>query len=167
MATCERPGRRTPNPRRPMRDFDVAWQRTQFEGGWAGIAWPAEFGGRGLSLIKQMIWTQEYAAAEAPYAGCCNVGLSHGGPTLIARGTATQQAEYLPKILNGDSLWCQGFSEPNAGSDLASLRTSGVIDGDMLVVNGQKSGRVTLSLRTLRNSWCAQILVRSTGASRG
>ena len=121
-----------------MRDFDVAWQRTQFDGGWAGISWPAEHGGRGLSLIEQMIWVQEYGAADAPYAGCCHVGLSHGGPTLIARGSVEQQALHLPKILRGDALWCQGFSEPNAGSDLASLRTAAVVDGDELVVNGQK-----------------------------
>ena len=132
------PREERPTHGQAMRDFDVAWQRTQFDGGWAGISWPAEYGGRGLSIIQQMIWTQEYAAAAAPYAGCCYVGLNHGGPTLIVRGTPEQQAEHLPQILSGDTLWCQGFSEPNAGSDLASLRTSAVIDGDTLVVNGSK-----------------------------
>ena len=121
-----------------MRDFDVAWQRTQFEGGWAGISWPVTYGGRGLSLVEQMIWVQEYAAADGPYAGCCYVGLNHGGPTLIERGSVSQRAEHLPKILRGEALWCQGFSEPDAGSDLASLRTSAVVDGDDLVVNGHK-----------------------------
>jgi alkylation response protein AidB-like acyl-CoA dehydrogenase len=121
-----------------MRAFDVAWQRIQYQGGWAGISWPKEHGGRGLSLIEQMIWAQEYALADGPYAGCCYVGINHGGPTLIVRGTSEQQAEHLPRILKGDALWCQGFSEPEAGSDLAYLRTSAVIDGDHLVVNGQK-----------------------------
>ena len=121
-----------------MRAFDVAWQRTQYDGGWAGISWPKEHGGRGLSLMEQMIWAQEYALADAPYAGCCYVGINHGGPTLIARGTEEQQASHLSRILSGNTLWCQGFSEPEAGSDLASLRTAAVIDGDHLVVNGSK-----------------------------
>jgi alkylation response protein AidB-like acyl-CoA dehydrogenase len=132
-------------PRRPrpsngpaMREFDLAWQREQYEAGWAGIAWPTEFGGRGLPLVQQLIWHEEYARAHAPQAGVCFVGLNHGGPTLMARGSQAQQAFHLPKILKGEVVWCQGFSEPNAGSDLASLRTSAVIDGDELVVNGSK-----------------------------
>jgi alkylation response protein AidB-like acyl-CoA dehydrogenase len=132
------PREERPTHGQAMRDFDVGWQRTQYDGGWAGISWPAEYGGRGLSIIQQMIWVQEYAAADAPYAGCCYVGLNHGGPTLIVRGTEEQQAQHLPAILKGESIWCQGFSEPNAGSDLASLRTRAEIDGDTLVVNGQK-----------------------------
>lgn len=121
-----------------MREFDLDWQRTQYEGGWAGVSWPSEYGGRGLTLVEQMIWAQEYALAEAPYAGCCYIGLNHGGPTLLAHGTEAQQAQHLPLILRGDAVWCQGFSEPDAGSDLAAIRTRGDIDGDTLVVNGQK-----------------------------
>ena len=121
-----------------MREYDLAWQRTQFEGGWAGVSWPQEYGGRGLSLIEQLIWYEEYALAKAPRVGVCFVGLNHGGPTLIVKGTEAQKNFHLPKILKGEVVWCQGFSEPGAGSDLASLRTSAVIDGDHLVVNGSK-----------------------------
>lgn len=118
--------------------FDRAWQRTQFEAGWAGIAWPKEYGGRGLSLLQQLIWLEEYARAGAPPVGCFYVAVNHGGPTLIALGSQEQKAFYLPKILSGETIWCQGFSEPGAGSDLANLRCKAEIDGDDLVVNGQK-----------------------------
>lgn len=120
------------------RTFDTAWQRRQFEGGWAGIAWPEEYGGRGLSLIQQLIWHEEYAHAGAPPPGCMFVGLNHGGPTLMARGSQSQNAFHIPRIIRGDAVWCQGFSEPSSGSDLASIRTRGVVDGDHLVVTGQK-----------------------------
>ncbi|MFZ4670179.1 MAG: acyl-CoA dehydrogenase family protein [Microthrixaceae bacterium] len=125
-----------------MREFDLAWQRTLFDGGWAGINWPAEFGGRGLSDIQQMIWYEEFATADPPFTlanSCTFVGNMHGGPTLIVNGTDEQKAEYLPGILRGEQVWCQGFSEPGAGSDLASLSTKAVIDGDDLVVTGQKT----------------------------
>jgi alkylation response protein AidB-like acyl-CoA dehydrogenase len=122
----------------PMREFDLAWQRAQYDGGWAGIAWPTEHGGRGLSLTQQLIWHEEYALAGGPDVGVNFVGLNHGGPTLIARGSEEQKAEHLPRILRGEAVWCQGFSEPGAGSDLASLSTRAVIDGDDLVVTGQK-----------------------------
>jgi len=133
-----------PSERRPVRPtdaraFDLAWQRTMYEAGWAGIAWPQEFGGLGLSLLHQMIWHEEYAKAQAPTVGVCFVGLNHGGPTLIARGSDEQKAEHLLPILRGDVVWCQGFSEPGAGSDLASLSTRGDIDGDDIIVNGQKT----------------------------
>jgi alkylation response protein AidB-like acyl-CoA dehydrogenase len=116
----------------------MAWQRAQFDGGWAGVAWPKEYGGRGLSLIQQMIWHEEYARADGPYIGCGFVGINHAGPTLITCATDEQKSFHLPKILRGESVWCQGFSEPSAGSDLAALKTRAVIDGDHLVVNGQK-----------------------------
>ena len=121
-----------------MRDFDRMWQRRQYDGGWAGISWPVEYGGRGLSTIQQLIWYQEYARAGAPGIGINFVGILHGGPTLILRGGDAQKARHLEPILKGDEVWCQGFSEPGAGSDLASLRTRAVVDGDHLVVNGQK-----------------------------
>lgn len=120
------------------RAFDTAWQRRQFEGGWAGIAWPKEYGGQGLTLIQQLIWHEEYAHAGAPPPGCMFVGLNHGGPTLMARGSDAQKAFHIPRIVRGDAVWCQGFSEPSSGSDLASIRTRGVVDGDHLVVTGQK-----------------------------
>ena len=130
-------------PRPPVsaeaRDFDLAWQRTQFDGGWAGINWPTEYGGRGLSLLEQMIWYEEMAWAEAPYIGVCFVGINHAGPTLIARANEELKSFHLPKILKGEKVWCQGFSEPGAGSDLAGLSLRGEIDGDHLVVNGQKT----------------------------
>jgi len=132
-----------PRERRPkggpeMRAFDLAWQRQQFEAGWAGIAWPIEFGGRGLPLTQQLIWYEEYAKLGMKAIDTRFVGLSHAGPTLIARASQEQQANHLPPILRGDVVWCQGFSEPEAGSDLASLRTRAELDGDELVITGQK-----------------------------
>jgi alkylation response protein AidB-like acyl-CoA dehydrogenase len=119
--------------------FDRDWQRKMFDHGWAGVAWPKAFGGLGLTGLQQVIWYEELARARAPhYINATYIGLMHAGPTLIARGTDEQKAFHLPKILSGDALWCQGFSEPNAGSDLAALKTRGVIDGDDIVVTGAK-----------------------------
>jgi alkylation response protein AidB-like acyl-CoA dehydrogenase len=125
-----------------MRAFDLAWQRTLYDGGWAGINWPTEYGGRGLTDIQQMIWYEEFAKADPPFTlnnSCTFVGNLHGGPTLIVNGDEEQKATYLPRILRGEDVWCQGFSEPGAGSDLAGLSTKAEIDGDHLVVNGQKT----------------------------
>ncbi|TGD71298.1 acyl-CoA dehydrogenase [Mangrovimicrobium sediminis] len=120
--------------------FDRDWQRRLYEHGWAGVNWPQEFGGLGLPEVQQVIWYEECARAGAPnYINTTYVALMHAGPTLIACGTEAQKAFHLPRILSGESLWCQGFSEPNAGSDLASLKTSAVVDGDHLVVNGSKT----------------------------
>lgn len=132
-----------PTAKRPpdglaLRDYDLAWQRTQYEGGWAGVSWPKEYGGRGLSVLEQLIWHEEYARAGAPPSASMFVALSHAGPTLIVQGSDEQKQRYLPKILKGEENWCQGFSEPGAGSDLASLKTRGVVDGDHLVVTGTK-----------------------------
>jgi alkylation response protein AidB-like acyl-CoA dehydrogenase len=131
---------RTPRPSelRARADHDLAWQRRMFEGGWAGIAWPREYGGRGATLMEQLIWYEEYARVGAPDISTLFVGLNHAGPTLIACGSDEQKAYHLPRILRGEVIWCQGFSEPNAGSDLASLQTRAMIDGDHLVVTGQK-----------------------------
>ena len=119
--------------------FDRAWQRKMYEHGWAGVAWPKDYGGLGLTGLQQVIWYEELARARAPhYINTTYIGLMHAGPTLIARGTEEQKLFHLPKILSGESLWCQGFSEPNAGSDLASLKTRGVVEGDEIVVNGTK-----------------------------
>lgn len=129
--------------RRPMDaaaaiDFDKAWQRQLFDAGWAGINWPVEYGGRGLSILRQVIWLEEYAKAHAPWIGANFVGINHGGPTLILNASNDQKAYHLPRILRGDAIWCQGFSEPGAGSDLAGIRTRGRIEGNELVVNGTK-----------------------------
>jgi alkylation response protein AidB-like acyl-CoA dehydrogenase len=123
---------------RARRAFDLAWQRTMFEAGWAGISWPREYGGRGATLMEQLVWFEEYARTGAPEITTTFVGLNHAGPTLTACGSEEQKAYHLPRILGGEVIWCQGFSEPNAGSDLASLQTRALIDGDVLVVNGQK-----------------------------
>lgn len=120
------------------REWDMAWQRRQFDGGYGGIAWPREYGGQGLDLVRQLIWFEEYAIAEGPDIGCGFVGINHGGPTLIASGSEEQKQRHLPKILAGEEVWCQGFSEPGAGSDLAAISTRASIEGDELVVNGQK-----------------------------
>ena len=113
------------------------WQRTLFEGGWAGISWPKAYGGRGATLMQQAIFQEELALADAPHL-IGTIGLSLVGPTLIAMGTDEQKAYHLPRILSGEDIWCQGFSEPNAGSDLAALGTRALRDGDDFVVNGQK-----------------------------
>ncbi|HMK84496.1 MAG TPA: acyl-CoA dehydrogenase family protein [Steroidobacteraceae bacterium] len=121
------------------RAYVLAWQRAQARGGWAGIAWPKEVGGRGLSILEQIVWFEEYARAGGPSPlNASFVGLNHAGPTLIACGTPEQKAYHLPRILAGEVIWCQGFSEPGAGSDLASLKTRGRIEGDELVIDGHK-----------------------------
>jgi alkylation response protein AidB-like acyl-CoA dehydrogenase len=114
-----------------------AWQRKLHEGGWAGVSWPKEYGGRGSSLIEQAIFYQEMARAKAPQP--INViGLGMAGPTIISHGTPAQKERHLEKILSADEIWCQGFSEPGAGSDLAGLRSTAVEDGDSYIINGQK-----------------------------
>jgi alkylation response protein AidB-like acyl-CoA dehydrogenase len=121
------------------REFVLRWQRTQAQGGWAGISWPREFGGRGLSVLEQIVWFGEYARAGAPSPlNASFTGLNHAAPTLMACGTPEQKAYHLPKILNGEVIWCQGFSEPGTGSDLGSLRTRGRVEGDELVIDGHK-----------------------------
>ena len=120
------------------RAYDTAWQRKLYDAGLAGLAWPSAFGGRGLPITQQLVYLEEYARAGAPYIGVNFVGLMHAGPTLIAEGSDAQRAFHLPRILRGESVWCQGFSEPQAGSDLASLRTRAERRGDEYVVSGQK-----------------------------
>jgi hypothetical protein len=120
------------------RSFDMAWQRRLFDAGYAGIAWPREYGGLGATPTEELIYLEETERAGAPYVGCGFVGNLHAGPTIVAEGTPEQKARFLPGILRGDHVWCQGFSEPSAGSDLASLRTRAVRDGDSYVVSGHK-----------------------------
>ncbi len=120
--------------------FDREWQRKLFDHGWAGINWPKEHGGLGLSGLQQVIWYEELARAKAPHhINTMYVALMHAGPTIILRGTSAQKAFHLPRILSGEALWCQGFSEPNAGSDLAALSMRGRLEGDHLIVSGAKT----------------------------
>jgi alkylation response protein AidB-like acyl-CoA dehydrogenase len=120
------------------RRYDTGWQKLLYDAGYAGINWPKEYGGRGATPTEHLIFLEEAERAGAPYVGVNFVGLLHAGPTIIAEGNAEQRAEHLPRILRGEEIWCQGFSEPSAGSDLASMRTRAVRDGDHYVVNGHK-----------------------------
>ena len=113
------------------------WQRTKAENGWAGLTWPEEFGGRGLTGLQQGIFLEEehkYDLAVGMFAQA--IGMV--GPSIVVHGTEEQKKQFLPSILRGEQVWCQLFSEPNAGSDLAALRTKAELDGDEWVVTGQK-----------------------------
>jgi len=114
-----------------------AWQRTLYDGGWAGITWPKAFGGRGGHPIEQLIFNQEQSRFGVS-TGALMIAVGMVGPTLVAHGSPAQQERYLPPILKGEELWCQLFSEPDAGSDLAGLTTRAIRDGDEWVVTGQK-----------------------------
>lgn len=120
-------------------DIDAmkAWQRQLFEAGWLGLTWPREYGGQGAGFREQVIFNEEAARAKAP-SSINNIGLMIAGPALIAVGSEEQKKRYLPPILSADEIWCQGFSEPNAGSDLAGLQARAVADGADYVVTGQK-----------------------------
>jgi alkylation response protein AidB-like acyl-CoA dehydrogenase len=131
------------------------WSRTLFDGGWAAVSWPVEFGGRAAGVQEQLAYHEEMARAQAP--GPVNViGVSNIAPAIMQYGTEEQTARFLTPMLRGDEIWCQGMSEPDAGSDLASLRTSAVLDGDVFIVNGQKTWN---SLGRFAD-WC-QLYVRT------
>ncbi|HEX8067498.1 MAG TPA: acyl-CoA dehydrogenase family protein [Thermoleophilaceae bacterium] len=118
-------------------EFRRRWQRQLADAGWAGISWPKEFGGRGATLIEQAIFNQEMIRAKAPQMA--NVlGLVMGGPVVIAHGTDEQKSRWLHPIMSAEEIWCQGFSEPESGSDLASLKTKAVKSNGEWVVTGQK-----------------------------
>jgi acyl-CoA dehydrogenase len=114
-----------------------AWQRRKADAGWACITWPKEYGGRDATPIQNVIWNQEESKFSVP-PNVFTIGLGMAGPTLMTHGTPEQKQRWLPKMRRGDEVWCQLFSEPSAGSDLANLRTQAVPDGDQWVVNGQK-----------------------------
>ncbi len=118
-------------------EYLTAWQRKLFDSGWAAVHWPLEYGGRGASLTEQAIFQEEMSRARAPQM-MNRVGINLVGPTLIAHGTEEQRRRYLPKILSCEEIWCQLYSEPDAGSDLASLRTRADADGDVYRISGQK-----------------------------
>ncbi|WP_300683486.1 acyl-CoA dehydrogenase family protein [Nocardioides sp.] len=118
-------------------DERLAWNQHLAASGWTCIGWPTEYGGRGLSLFQQVIFHEEYARANAP-AGVNHLGETLLGPTLIALGTEEQKKRFLPGIVNVTELWCQGYSEPGAGSDLAGVRTKARLEGDEWIVDGQK-----------------------------
>jgi alkylation response protein AidB-like acyl-CoA dehydrogenase len=113
------------------------WEKVLGASGWTCLGWPKQFGGRGATLNQQVIFNEEYVKVGAP-ARVGHIGEGLIGPTLIAYGTPEQQERFLPRIVRGEELWCQGYSEPNAGSDLANVQTKAVLDGDRWVVNGQK-----------------------------
>jgi len=130
-------GRGGPGDEHSMFDERRAWEKRLAEGGWTCVAWPKQYGGRDLSLMQQVIFFEEYARAGGP-GRVGHIGETLLGPTLIAFGTEDQKQRFLPPIVSGDELWCQGYSEPNAGSDLANVQTRAVREGDEWVINGQK-----------------------------
>ena len=144
------------------RRFDLAWQRQLFEAGFAGIDWPASVGGNGGTAVEQLIFLEEVARAGAPGVGVNLVGLQHAGPTMLAMAPDDLRERLVPPILRGDVVWCQGFSEPDAGSDLASLRTRAVRDGDHYVISGQKIWSTNAHVA----DWC-EMVVRTDPDSHG
>jgi alkylation response protein AidB-like acyl-CoA dehydrogenase len=138
------------------RDYDTGWQRKLFDAGYAGISWPVEYGGRGATLVEQLVYLEETTRAGAPYVGVNFVGTLHAGPTIMTEASPEQKDEHLPRILRGEEVWCQGFSEPNAGSDLGSLTCRGVRDGDEYVVTGQKIWTTYAQIA----DWC-ELLIRT------
>ena len=137
--------------------FDMlrAWNHTMADAGWAAVSWPRDYGGRGATVLEQLVYTEETTRARAPMP--LNViGLNNIAPAIMQYGTETQKTTLLPRMMRADDIWCQGMSEPDAGSDLASLRTRAVRDGDDFVVNGQK---IWTSLGH-RAQWC-QLYVRT------
>ena len=118
-------------------DVRRAWEQKLGEGGWLGVSWPKDYGGRGATAMEHAIYLQELLQADAPDS-LNTLGLNLVGPTIIDAGTDEQKRRFLPPMLRGEVVWCQGFSEPNAGSDLAGLQTRAELDGDEWVVNGQK-----------------------------
>ena len=137
------------------------WEKKLGAAGWTCLGWPKEFGGRGATLNQQVIFNEEYVRANAPVrVGHIGEGLI--GPTLIAYGTPEQHERFLPPIVRGEELWCQGYSEPNAGSDLANVQTRAVLDGDKWVINGQK---VWTSL-AVQADWCFAVVRTDPSVSK-
>ena len=142
-------------------EIRVEWERLLGEHGWIGLGWPTEHGGRGATVAQQIIWAEEYTRAEAP-ARVNHMGENLLAPTLIEYGTAEQRARFLPGILRGEERWCQGYSEPDAGSDLANVQTRATLDGDEWVIDGQK---VWTSLAHVSH-WCFVLARSEAGSAR-
>src|SRR6476660_6248442 len=117
--------------------FNVEWPKKLYEGGWICASWPQEYGGKGLSVMQNVVLSEEFARAKAPMRADF-FGDTLVGPTILQWGTEEQKKEFLPRILKGSVRWCQGFSEPHSGSDLATVKTSAVLAGDGWIINGQK-----------------------------
>jgi len=130
-------------------DLRVEWERQLGAAKWIGLGWPVEYGGRGAGFVEQVIFNEEYAKANAP-SRVSFFGEGLFAPTLIAYGTEEQKQRFLPKIQQAEEMWCQGYSEPNAGSDLANVATTAVLDGEEWVINGQK----TWTTLAHRADWC-------------
>ncbi|MER7759584.1 acyl-CoA dehydrogenase family protein [Streptomyces sp. NPDC097619] len=152
----ELPARPEPADWPGRRAYDLGWQRRLYEAGYAGLHWPVDAGGQGATPTEHLIFLEETERAGAPYVGANFVGLLHAGPTIAAEGTPDQRARWLPPVLRGEEVWCQGFSEPDAGSDLAALRTRAVRDGDAYVVSGSKIWTSHAEVA----DWC-ELLVRT------
>jgi alkylation response protein AidB-like acyl-CoA dehydrogenase len=144
-------------PAQPLQTFDTAegfaqhreWEATLNKGRWGMVTWPEELGGRGCDLIEWLIFEEEYYRARAPLRVNQN-GIFLLGPTLMEYGTEEQKARILPKMASGEEVWAQGWSEPNAGSDMAAIRSTARLEGDKYVINGQK----TWSTRAVWADWC-------------
>lgn len=137
------------------------WEATLAEGGWSSVTWPKELGGRGCDLIDWLIFEEEYAAADAPFRINQN-GILLLGPTLMEFGTPEQKARFLPRMARCDDMWAQGWSEPNAGSDMAAITSRAILDGDHYVLNGQK----TWSTRALFANWLFGLFRSDPASSR-
>lgn len=144
------------------RSYDLDWQRRLFDAGFAGMDWPVEYGGQGGTAAEQLIFLEETGRAGAPGVGVNLVGLMHAGPTLIAMAPDQIRQRLVPPILRGEAVWCQGFSEPGAGSDLAALRTRAERDGDDYVITGQKIWSTNAHVA----DWC-EMVVRTERDSVG
>src|SRR5215210_7860639 len=150
-----------PKGEQPKFEFRREWQRRLHEGGWAGISWPKEYGGRGATLIEQAIFSEEMTRAKAPSPA--NVlGLVMGGPVVIAHGTEAQKERFLEPILSAEEIWCQAFSEPESGSDLASLKTKAVRDDGGWRVSGQK----VWTTFAHESKWCMLLARTDTDAPK-
>ena len=130
-------GRGGPGDEHVLLEERRAWERKLGAAGWTCVGWPKEYGGRGLSLLQQVIFFEEYARAQGP-GRLGHIGETLLGPTIIAFGTEAQKRRFLPPIVKGEELWCQGYSDPNAGSDLANVQTKARREGDEWVIDGQK-----------------------------
>lgn len=144
------------------RSYDLSWQKRLFDAGFAGLDWPTEFGGQGGTAAEQLIFLEESGRAGAPGVGVNLVGLMHAGPTLVAMAPDEIRRRLVPPILRGETVWCQGFSEPGAGSDLAALRTAAHRDADEYVISGQKIWSTNAQVA----DWC-EMVVRTEPGSVG